>query len=238
MKLFGRVKTKALDILFPHLCFGCKTEGVFLCASCKTSLRWIPPTCFVCGAFRPPKKRVQPGRTCLSCRKKSHIYAFLSPFSYAQGLVREQLHSFKYNRVRSLDETLAQLLKEYFDAHRINFPKNAVLVPVPLHKNRKRTRGFNQSELVALRLQEIFPIELHSGIIQKTKKTKPQIELTASERQQNVAGTFNVSNPDAVKNKTVILLDDVKTTGATLEEAARVLKDAGAKKIWAITIAH
>ncbi|OHA00686.1 MAG: hypothetical protein A3C07_00495 [Candidatus Sungbacteria bacterium RIFCSPHIGHO2_02_FULL_47_11] len=227
-----------MDLLFPPLCFGCKTEGAFLCARCKTDLRWIPPTCFVCGAFRPPRKRVPAGRTCSLCQKKTHIYAFLSPFSYAQDLVREQLHSFKYNRVRSLDAIFAQLLREYLDIYNINLPKNEVIIPIPLHKSRERTRGFNQSERIARRLQEIFPIEFRSDILQKIKPTKPQIELTASERRQNVIGTFAVNHPEVIKNKTVILLDDVKTTGATLEEAARVLKDAGAKKIWAITIAH
>ena len=107
-----------------------------------------------------------------------------------------------------------------------------------MHRSRKRVRGFNQSELIAARLSSLINLRAENHILRKNKKTAPQVGLSGEKRRNNIIGSFSVSNPESVKNKNVILVDDVKTTGATLEEAARVLKNAGAGKIWAVTVAH
>lgn len=238
MGILASIKTTTLDLLFPLTCAGCRKEGVLFCPGCRSLRREIPPSCLVCKKLVPARKRTPPGRTCASCRKKSLIYAFISPFSYSDKVVRDLVHSLKYNRVRALDAVLAELIYEHLKRFRVAVSRDSVIIPVPLYKSRERVRGFNQAELIARALAERIGAEVEGGILQKIKKTKPQIELGAEERRRNIIGSFSVKNSERVRAKTILLLDDVKTTGATLEEAARVLKEAGAKRVWAITVAH
>lgn len=116
--------------------------------------------------------------------------------------------------------------------------RDALLIPVPLHRARERVRGFNQSALIAEALGAKIGITVRGNILKKIKNTALQMALPREQRLKNVIGAYAVSDTDAVINRTIILLDDVKTTGATLKECARALQGAGAKKIWAITVAH
>jgi len=241
---FSAIKNSLLDLLFPRLCLRCKQEGSFFCKMCESTLTFIPPPCIVCGKLVPASRdgRVVPGRTCEYCAQKSFIYAFLSPFSYDEQTVRELIHALKYYRVTALAEVLAGLLCKYLLLHQINIPGEAVIIPIPLYPSRRRTRGFNQAELIAEKLIMCFregsrpPCDLQA--LKRVKNTSSQVELSGEKRKSNVSEAFAVTNKDLIKDKTIILVDDVKTTGATLEEAARVLKEAGAKRIWAITLAH
>lgn len=232
------LKKAILDLLFPVRCLGCSKEGEFCCGSCRSALRPIPPICFFCKKMVPGSRVITPGRTCSSCRKRSNIYAFLSPFLYGDDTIRELIHALKYRRVRSVGLLLGDLIVEYLKKFKVPLPEGAVLLPIPLHPSRQRTRGFNQAELIALRIGEILHLPVEKSILRKIKKTIPQMELRAEERRKNVVGTFSVADPESTRGKTILLLDDVKTTGATLEEAARVLKKAGAKRVWAMTVAH
>lgn len=238
MSLFPSLKNVFLDLLFPRLCLGCKEEGFFLCPDCRNKLVWVQPTCFVCHKWVPASIRVTAGRTCLSCRKKSCIYAFLSPFLYVDPLVRDLVHGLKYGRLRSLAPVLGELLAEYLAKFKIKLPQDTILAPIPLYPSRKRSRGFNQSELIVLYLSDRLGIRAETKILQKVRKTRPQIELSAPDRRSNLADAFAVTDVNLEKNKIILLLDDVRTTGATLEEAAKTLKKAGAKRIWALTIAR
>jgi len=148
------------------------------------------------------------------------------------------IHDLKYRRVRAHAPALAELLRSYLSYCRIAIPSGALLIPIPLHKKRERTRGFNQSLLIATALGEKLGMEVRGDILRKTKKTTPQMELSREERLKNMDGVFAVSDTSIVRNRTILLLDDVKTTGATLENAARVLRSAGAKRVWALTVAH
>lgn len=232
------LKKAILDLIFPIRCLGCGREGDLCCVSCQSKLYPVPPACFVCKKIVPGRRRIPPGRTCAACRKKSCIYTFLSPFLHDDETVRELIHALKYRGVRDLALILGDMLMEYVRKFGIILPKGVLLIPIPLHSGRQRTRGFNQAELIARRLGENLGLPVEAGVLRKVKKTTPQVELSAEERRKNVINTFAVANAALVKGKTIFLLDDVKTTGATLEEAARVLKDAGAKRIWAVTVAH
>ena len=232
------VKKAFLDLLFPIFCLGCKKEGTFLCIKCRDSLKHIPPSCIFCRKLSPPVRNVTAGRTCISCHKKSNIYGFISPFSYDSSLIRDLVHGLKYNRIWSLGSILAGLIADYFFLYNIILPKESFLVPIPIHARRKRIRGFNQTELIAENLGCILGIPVVTGILEKEKYTTPQVRLTGEERNKNVCNTFRIRRPEAIYHKTILLIDDIKTTGATLEEVARILKEAGAKQIWAITVAH
>lgn len=238
INIFSRLKSAFLDFLFPVFCLGCKKEGVFLCWGCKNKLVWIQPVCFGCNKWVQPSVRVMAGRTCLPCRKKSAIYAFLSPFLYSDPLVRNLIHGLKYDHLRSLTDLLGGLLVEYIAKFKISFPKNTLLIPVPLHSSRFRNRGFNQAEQIVLYLSDRLKIEFDVKVLQKIRKTKAQVELSAEDRRLNLKGAFAVSDPNRVKNKTILLVDDVKTTGSTLKETARVLKAAGVRRILVLTVAR
>ena len=120
----------------------------------------------------------------------------------------------------------------------ITLPPQSILMPIPLHPRKERVRGFNQALLLAqdIRAHTSIPLDAHTLI--RIASTPPQTTLSAQSRRENVEHIFSLRDQDKVRGKTIILVDDVKTTGATLEQAARVLKQAGAKEIWAITFAH
>ncbi len=238
MSIFPRLKNAFLNLLFPQACVRCATEGTLLCRTCEDSLRLLPPSCFVCGGLVPAGVRTPAGRTCNSCRDGSHIYAFFSPFTYGNPVIREMIHGLKYRYATSLAPILGRLLSDSLVYMRSSVPSESVVIPIPLSPSRQRVRGFNQSEVIGRYVSRFFSLPLVCGVLVKIKETKPQMEIYRDERLINMKGAFAVAKKEIVENKTVILIDDVKTTGATLEEAARVLKEAGVKEVWAITIAH
>lgn len=232
-------KNLILDLIFPLYCLGCeKEEGVLLCARCRAELHYIPPSCVVCKKLVPAKNRTPAGRTCRACRKNTGLHTLISPLSYGDEKIRAIIHAYKYNRVRTLASILGEILGGYISRFGIKFPAGTVIIPIPMHPRRERVRGFNQSLLLADFLGEKLGLPVLAGILLKVKNVEPQVTLEAEERRKNVKGVFKVVDGERIKNRTVILVDDVKTTGATLEEAARVLKEAGVKRVWAVTIAH
>jgi len=238
----GRVRTGltatkafALDILFPDTCVSCANEGQSVCSSCENLLTPIPPTCIVCKKFSPGRKRTLAGKTCPPCREKTAISYFFSPFSYQSKPIETIIHSLKYKRIRSLAPVMAKILGNYLLRFHIFVPAGAVLVPIPLHPRRERERGFNQSELIARDLGTILHIPLRS-LLSRSRPTRPQTSLGFAARRKNMERAFSAHTSE--RYKLAILIDDVKTTGATLDEAARVLKKAGIERVWAITFAH
>ncbi|OHA06531.1 MAG: hypothetical protein A3B34_01290 [Candidatus Sungbacteria bacterium RIFCSPLOWO2_01_FULL_54_21] len=238
MQGFASTKQLFLDLLFPAFCAGCGSEGAVFCDACRALLLFIPPSCFVCKKLVPPADGVPAGRTCAPCRKKSRIYAFFSPFSYDAAGVRTLVHDLKYRRMQGNAAILAGMLYRAIAYHGVVLSRHALIVPIPLYKARERVRGFNQARLIAHALGTRMGIPVRADILLKTKKTAPQMALRREERLTNLVGAFAVSDTESVRNRTIILMDDIKTTGTTLEEAAKVLKAAGAKRIWAITVAH
>ena len=162
---------------------------------------------------------------------------FLSPFLYRDPLIQEMIHQLKYERVSLIAPIFGTMLAEYALSY---VPKDyfSLLVPIPLFPARERVRGFNQSLRIAQPFSRITGIPLRPELIFRIKKKRPQVGLSYEERRRNIAGAFAVRDSSAVKNMTILLLDDVKTGGSTLEEASRVCKKAGAKEVWGITVAH
>jgi len=238
MPIASALKRAVLDILFPAQCLGCRREASFLCRRCSRALPKIAPGCIVCKKLTPARGQVIAGRTCRPCRKKSNIFAFFSPYLYENEIIRDLIHKLKYQRVHEIRTVLADLVIRSLDYFTVKIPAEGIMIPIPLYPSRERVRGFNQSALIAEALCPTLGVGYRPDILRKIKKTAPQMGLSAEKRRTNLIGTFNFTDEAAIKDKTIILLDDVKTTGATLEEAARVLRSAGARKIWAITVAH
>jgi ComF family protein len=151
-----------------------------------------------------------------------------------EGPIREAIHHLKYNGRTSLAEPLGELLIEYWRANPL--PAD-LIVPVPLHQARLRERGYNQSTLLGERLARASGLPLVESALRRVKATVPQITLTAAQRQANVQDAFE-ARAELVQGQRVLLIDDVCTTGSTLEACQRALKRAGAQSVWALTLAR
>ena len=220
----------ALDLFFPQRCLGCGEEGDLLCRTCQKNLtKLMPPVCPKCG-------RPQPGGIlCPACVSwKASIDGIRSPLKFA-GLTREAVHQLKYKNLRSLARPLANLLGEYLAANPL--PAEA-LVPVPLHPKRLRERGYNQSYLLARELGKILNLPVVDKSLERVKFVLPQAQTkSVDERHRNVREAFRCLN-SILKNQSVLLIDDVATSGATLDACARALKSAGAISVWGLVLAR
>ncbi len=237
-QLFSKIKFLILDCLFPIFCYGCEKEGSYICETCRAALQFLPPSCIICTKIVFSQKKNPPGKTCRACRSHTYVDTFCSPFLFKNSLIRTLIHDFKYRRARFLAPFFAELFFEYMRYYRITLPERAILVPIPLSYKRERLRGFNQSLLVVEHLAKLLSSEYALDALGKAKETKPQAGLLGEERHENVRGVFYAKKLDKISGRVVVLFDDVKTTGATLEEAAQILREAGAQKIWVFTIAH
>ena len=166
----------------------------------------------------------------------------MAPLKFNQTLVRNLLHAFKFQGVSEMSETLAEPVARGLSVYRFfpypHLPESILLVPLPLRPKRLRERGFNQAELLAEAIGRKTGIRLDTKILERTANRPPQTSIKRKEeRKKNVEGVFRagaVLDPRAV----YILVDDVATTGATLNDAARALRAGGARQIWAITAAR
>lgn len=224
---FGEV---VLDFFFPRRCVGCGQIGSFICPNCwRTLPKLVPPFCPKCGKPQPS------GLLCASCwRKPSKIDSIRSTSPF-EGVMRQAIHELKYHNLKAISVTLAQLLVSYLETNSLSVE---VVVPVPLHPKRLRERGYNQSSLLARELSKQSGLPLVEDCLYRFKNSPPQAETnTAEERWKNVAGAFECHN-DKLRGKRVLLIDDVCTSGATLEACAEVLKDGGVAMVWGLTLAR
>jgi len=229
------------DILFPPLCHGCKrfiphAEPLHLCTDClDASLPVQAPYCPICGApFRTEGGIVHP---CGPCITHGRPFAAARAASLFGGPVEEMIHRFKYGRkvhlCRPLGLMAAVRLADFTAEHAPD-----LLMPVPLHRKRLRERGFNQALLIARILAREWDLPLAMAGLVRARWTIPQVRLSAAERAQNVRGAFAVADPGAVARKRILLVDDVFTTGSTVDECARVLRRAGASEVLVVTVAR
>jgi ComF family protein len=219
-----------IDFFFPPHCVGCGKMGDLLCADCSRKLpRIVPPICNRCG------KPQTSGTLCPSCwSAQSGIDGIRSIF-YFDGIVRKAIHELKYYNLRALSDCLAEFMYQYLLATKI---EGDIILPVPLHRKRIRSRGYNQSALLAVKLGKLSGITVDQDILVRTKDSVPQARTkTVQERQRNVDHAF-ICNDTMLKGSRIILIDDVCTTGATLEACAGTLKNSGAASVWGLTIAR
>lgn len=191
---------------------------------------------------RNENSRPQENSKCSKCQVKkiSGLY-FALPYK-ENFLARKLIHQFKYQPyIKDLAKILTGLLIEHLILTNKNTEEtwgNSALIPIPLEKNKLKSRGYNQAEELAKELSKILKVPLILDNLVKVKKTPPQMELSAQERLGNLKNAFLIKNTTDIADKKIFLVDDVYTTGATMEECAHVLRDAGAKSVWGITIAR
>jgi len=151
-----------------------------------------------------------------------------------EGALREAIHCFKYRPIRALGTPLGDWMVK--QVHLVS--DLDLLLPVPLHRRRLKVRGFNQALLLGAIVGERFRIPVRYDVLSRVRDTRPQVVLAADERARNVQEAFSVTHPPVVKDRRILLVDDVFTTGATLNECSRVLKAAGALSVTAFTLAR
>ena len=226
--LLGKLAGPALDLLFPITCVGCGESGKLICDTCLASLpRLERPYCSRCAG---------PGAVSICQRCYSgppHFDGIRAPY-LMEGVIREAIHSFKYRNVFAAKRELASLLAEYVEAHPL--PGN-VIVPVPLHPRRLRSRGYNQAALLCRELGKMIGLPVNESLLVRSLDTHPQARSASrQERQQNVSLSFRSAGDS--RGLSIILVDDVVTTGATMSACAKVLKAGGAEAVWGLALAR
>ncbi len=230
-----------LDILFPPLCHGCKTYlrdagDIHLCPDCRAKSPFIAsPHCTVCGLPFLTEGGID--HRCGGCSETPPPFTAARAAVLFEGPVRELIHRFKYGKKVQHSRPLALLAARHLEPF-IAASAADLVIPVPLHVKRLRQRGFNQAVLLGEILARKWRLPLCRKNLSRIKWTEPQVNLSAAERRHNVRGAFAVKETSLVRDRRIILVDDVYTTGSTVAECARVLRQAGASAIFVVTVAR
>ncbi len=230
-----RLFWKGVDWVFPPQCVGCGKVGARFCDDCLAAVQKVPwPFCVYCGTPLSDLESGQGEGLCPACRHAAPAFDQARAWALMAGGVRQAVHRLKYRRDWSLADILAVQLLAVVKAQ--GWKVDAV-VPVPLSAARHRERGYNQAALLA------FPVALGLGVpycphgLRRVKETRSQVGLSRAERWANMQGAFTAL-PQRWQGQTVLLIDDVMTTGATMHAAAKALKEAGARRVFALTVAR
>lgn len=225
----------AVDLLFPPRCVVCHRLGAWFCAACIDKIEFIePPVCRGCGL---PLEGSGADPLCSRCRQSPPAVDALRAAAYHSGPLREAIHEFKYGDLRSLAAPLGQLMAKRWVVLANRELDMDTVVPVPLHPRRERQRGYNQAALLAEALGACLQKPVVQGVLVRTRATAPQVGLNPTERQSNVRGAFRCTGNDLAGTR-VLLVDDVCTTGSTLESACLALREAGVTSVQAYTLAR
>ena len=227
------------SLLYPPICTICSASvGVreYLCADCDAKLsRIVPPFCAKCS--EPFDGAITTTFSCANCAHRvMHFDAAVSAYR-SRGITRHVILNFKYGKQIHLRHLVAKWLIAAFDDPRLRDRRFDAIVPVPLHPARQRERGFNQAALLAERLEPHLGVSVRP-VLQRVRFTTTQTAFDRSERIQNLRDAFRLRKKADVRNWRVLLIDDVLTTGSTLREGARVLKEDGARSVYAATAAR
>lgn len=211
----------------------------FVCIDCWSKIKWLKaPYCSKCG--RPLSSTLEsiPTFLCPECRRQNIYFnrAFI-PTLY-EGVMKKAIHLLKYNKKTGIMRSLQKIIRSYFNCLNSSFPSLDLVVPIPLHRKKLRERGFNQAELIAKVVAKHLQVRLTKGNLKRTKATTTQTSLDRKERRRNLREAFTVRNRDEFQAKNVLLVDDVYTTGTTIKEAAKVLKEAGVKEVYVFALAR
>lgn len=253
---FLRTATESIfSVLFPSDCRLCQQPLVHasrlpVCPECLQAVTPVSGVlCVICGERLPanalpsgPADQAD-GPICEECRKTPPPYVQACAYGAYEGGLRDLIHLLKYDQVRPAARVLGSKLAEAMVrlAPAIG-TADPMVVPVPLHKTKLRQRGFNQSELIARAALKLKPgglqLEMPPLLLVRRRATESQTGLTRNERGENVRGAFQARQPERIAGRNILLVDDVFTTGTTIAECARVLRRAGAERIWVATVAR
>ena len=214
-KLIHKTMEKLASLIFPDRCVGCNRPGALFCASCRVKSR-----------------KMRKENMSLPFLDKLYHWGF-----YSDKALQNAVRHLKYHGAFGLSHPLSDMLAELIKPHLSSYAEPPVVIPIPTSRDRLPARGYNQAGILGQALAEKSALLFLPDILTKTRPTKTQVELKGKERVLNVMGSFGVKSAEKVAGKTVLLIDDISTTGATLSEAARVLKEAGAREVVGLVIA-
>jgi len=212
-----KIKKLFLDLLFPVSCLGCGRKDVWLCSACFDKIEINRGPCLV--------------------SHSTFLTEVWAASNYDQPNLSTVLHGFKYRFIRDLGEELGKILIKFLESQtreNLNFD---LIVPIPLARRRELWRGFNQAEVLAEVLSRKFCWPVSTELVFRLNYHQPQVGLKAAQRQKNVKNVFRAGKTDLVRGKVILLIDDVVTTGATMDECAKSLKMAGAKQVFGLVVA-
>ncbi len=224
-----------LDILYPRRCPICqevvKKRGEMICPSCRKEIAPIQePVCKKCG--KPIMDAAE--EYCCDCGKMGHLYTRgLAVLPYT-GKVRKSLHQIKFHNKKEYLDFYGPYMAEVLGKRILAWDAQA-LIPVPLHRSKRRKRGFNQAEILAVEVGRALGIPVRTDVVQRIRNTRPQKDLSLRERQNNLKGAFKIIQYD-VKLKKIILVDDIYTTGSTIDGIAGKLLEQGAEEVYFIAL--
>lgn len=217
----------AIDWFFPPHCLGCGIEGEIICQECYASIKRIPANvCPYCNAY------VSTSGHCPKCMNRKPPYAEFRAFAFYGGVIREAIHHLKYQNDVGVARVLASYLMKVIQAGDWEFD---LVVPVPLSKPKLEQRGYNQAERLAQPMAAALEKTISTEALVRIKENASQVDLDVQSRRENVRGVFE-ADPAIVKGKRILLIDDVFTTGATLESASKALKEAKSGLVYAVTV--
>lgn len=218
-------------MVFPKRCLRCKKEGRYLCVNCVNKVKFAEQVCIECG------KASIDGITHVKCMKKQSLAGSVVVWEYKR-VIRDAIVKMKYNFAYSIAEELSVYMTVFLKKKVTAIPKNAYLVPIPLHRRRENWRGFNQSGKVGELVASQIGWRFSPNILLRYKFTTPQVELKGKERRKNVKDVFVLNSIYHLQSTNYVLFDDVCTTGSTLKEAGKILMRNGAGSVWGLTIAR
>lgn len=234
-----RLGRRALDFLYPPHCTVCRAPaevGRHLCPPCLSDAPKVnEPFCEVCST--PFEGAITGTMICPACREEPRAFDFAATAYRSQGVVRECIHRFKYDNHFHLRHPLARWLGESLGDRRLSGTPWKALVPVPLHPLRERERGFNQSAILARLLARESGLAV-APLLARTRPTRSQTRLGKVDRSENLRNAFELRHTMDVRDHHFLLIDDVLTTGTTVNACARVLKRAGAASVGVLTVAR
>jgi len=229
------------DLIYPNLCLVC-ANGLNkgqnpVCDNCLSKIEMnLPPFCADCGRHLDRDSIAR--NKCVNCNNsKFHFDRAFSPCVYS-GVIKKMIHEFKYANKDYLGCFFGKLLNDFIRDYQLPLEHLDYAIPMPLHKSRLREREFNQSQVLTTIIADEFGLKQMPGLLIRKKAGKTQTGFGFKKRLENVMDCFRVTNPEMIKGANLLLVDDVLTTSATADEAARCLKDAGAAKVIVLTLAN
>jgi ComF family protein len=222
------------DSIFPPRCAGCSRSGTVLCSSCIAQFRTVDPShCQRCG-----RALLEGELLCTECHDRPVGLNRLISFSSFEEPMRSCIHALKYDGNLRLAEPLGALLGQTFGRYGLQAD---AIIPVPLHKDRQQQRGYNHAQLLAEVCSALVRVPFHEHMLVRHRATLPQVGLSARDRYLNIAGAFLCTPAyatGALTGRSIVIIDDVSTTGATLKECAAPLFAAGAKEVRGLVLAR
>ncbi len=243
---FGNVREgleRVLDFLYPQICPHCDgpggTRGRSLCTDCCKAIAEIKyPYCFCCGAaleisYEPAVEEYECGK----CRIGNYRFERARSLGPYDAVLKDLIHYLKYDKKPGAMRDVSFRLQNFFSGTE-DLYSGFYVTSIPLHFNKLKERGFDQSYLIAEETARCLGLPMLSGALTRVRETPPQARMKRSDRIKNVKGAFQALNPERVRGENILIVDDVFTTGATSNEATRVLKKAGAEKVYVFTLAR